>query len=277
MKTMKRNVTRILVLALALSMLLLTFAACGKKETAFSLLSDAIEKMEAQGSMEMNLNMDMEMKLAGVTVEIPMTMHYVVDRLDTEAPRLLMDMTMAMMGQEIDMTVYSESDGVYYLIYNMMGIEMNMKTSDEEVVGSMGASSANTDMIRLIPEEYLADTEIVINEKGEKEISISLKPEVFGEIFSDVVESNTANATGDGSVESMEIRSANIVYRFNEEGYFTSGEMSYDMTFKVSADGVSMDTEATVAATFEYLNPGKDVTVTPPEGYLDFPDMDEIQ
>lgn len=274
---MKRIVTRIFILVLTLAMLLLTFAACGKKETAFSLLSDAIEKMEAQGSMDMNLSMDMEMTMMGVTIETPMTVHYVADRLNTEAPRMLIDMTMSMMGQEIDMTLYSESYGMYYLIYNMMGMEMKMKTSDEEVVGSMGASSANTDMVRLIPEEYLADTEIVTNEKGEKEISVALKPEVFNEIFSDVVESSMSNATGDGSAESVELRSANVVYRFNEEGYFVSGEMSYDMVFAVSSSGVSMDVEATVEATFEYLNPGKEAIVTPPAGYLEFPDMDEIQ
>ncbi len=287
---MKNTFVRILALALIWVLALSVFVSCGGsneteaeseteetvEDTAYSLLAAATEKLEKQSSYEMKSTMTMNIVMDGTTMEIPMEIHIVADSLDTDKPRMLMEMGMTMMEQDMDITVYDESTGIYYIVYAMAGTEMKMQTSDKEIADSMGNSDAY-DFVSVIPENVLENTEIKTEENGLRSISVALDSETFNELFDGVVGEVSGSAAGDTEVSSMTISNANVTYRFDAAGNIVSGEMSFDIQLVMEYMGMEMAATVGATASFEYTNPGATVTVTPPEGYLEFPNSDTLQ
>ena len=60
----------------------------------------------------------------------------------------------------------------------------------------------------------------------------------------------------------------------DENGYVSVYKMAFDMNIDVETSGIVVGTEASVEMEITFKNPGTAVTITPPEGYQDFPEVD---
>ena len=60
----------------------------------------------------------------------------------------------------------------------------------------------------------------------------------------------------------------------SEDGYVAEYNMEFDMEMTMSMAGLEVTVSAEVEAEIEIENPGEPVTVTPPEGYQDYPEVD---
>ena len=112
---------RVFVLITAL-ICLFALASC-ENETAYSLYSGSVEKLNAAGGYEMNADVDIAITIGSQTVEGSMQMN-----LKANGNNAAMDYSMDMMDNKVDMSVVYV-DGVAYT--EMSGVKYKAAVSEE--------------------------------------------------------------------------------------------------------------------------------------------------
>lgn len=262
----KRIVSAVLSVLLICSMLLLT--SCGRL-TAFSLVSDALEKTNNLDSMQAKMTMDMSISTEGMTLDIPVVYDTKAAGLKSENPVSSTEMTMSVLGQEVAVDIYTEG-GYFYMTAEGESVKMKAGEDTEDYDGV----EMIDDMMKAVPEDILTDVVIVNNEDGTSTVTTAVSEEVFSELYGDIVDS-VGDIAADGSeIGEVTLSDANIEITVNKDGYVSLYKMNFVVKMTVSAGDTAMDFTADVAATVEYVDPGKEVTVTPPDGYKDFTELD---
>lgn len=265
---MKRN---LLALFLVLVMLF-TLVACGKDDvnetTAFALIDAATKKTQALDSAEMDMTMNMSMDMMGVSMDIPITYNIKGVGLQSSSPNLEMVMSMTMFGMAVEMDIYVEN-GYYYMSY--MGETMKYKAEDAADYDAMAQVNA---MYGDLTADLLKDTAITKNADGSKTVKLTLDSETFKKVFKDLVD-RTGNSAAEGAtIKSITISNANVEITVNKDGYIDTYKVDFDMSMTMDVLGESYSTSVGVDATVQYKNPGTNVTVTPPDGYQNYPEVD---
>ena len=253
---MKKIVSLILVLCLTTAL----FAGCSTV-TASQQIADAVNKTQALDSMDAEMTMTVTVAMQGVTLEIPITMDIKAEALQTDAPKMDINMSMTMLEQTTAIEMYIEDDWTYCV---MDGYKYKMKTSDLD--SEEDYSETANSLVQDLPEDLLKDITLEEKSDGSKSVTIEIAAEKFADLYEDLVDSmNSSAGTGADNVKLNDC-SVTLVMK---DGYITQYSMCYDM--EMTIEGVSVTGSAEAAIT--YKNPGSKVTVTPPEGYKDFPDM----
>jgi hypothetical protein len=263
---------RLISLFLALTILCtgFLFAGCGnenapeetKVKTTFEIINEALEKTANLESMAAEMKMEMTMAAEGMTMLIPMTMKLKAKDMKSESPVISMVVSMTMLGQDIDVELYQEGQWAYMV----MG-DMKYKTDAKDMEGEYDYAESADDMLQQIPEELLKDAELVKAEDGSQSVTISFPEEKFAEIYDDFIESVNSDTEVDVGV--MKIADP-VVKITMSNGYITVYDIAF--TMEMTVEGVTSSTE--VKATLTYEDPGQEVTITPPEGYQEFEEMD---
>lgn len=271
---MKRILSLILVLCI-----LLSFAACGKDKeegsttnelTAYELIDSAIKKTQALDSLDMKMIMSMKMTVEGESVEMPVEYYIKAVDIHSKNPRMSMVMNTEIIGMSVDMDFYLE-DGYYYV--STMGKNMKMKAEAGDGYDVLGQS--NNLMVDL-DQKYLKDTKIITNNDGSKTVKLEMDRDAFKNEFKDLLDStgeDTAELLGI-TEEDISISNAVVEITVDQDGYVDTYDVKFDMNIVMDGEGSSNSISVELVAGIDYNNPGQPVTVTAPEGYKNYPEVD---
>lgn len=264
---MKKLLSLVLMAALALS-LVFALASC-EQLTAYQLVSDAVAKTNGLDAVDAEMKMNMKTVTSGITMDVPVTMSMKATGLKGENPIVSANMVMPILGEEMPIEVYNEGDDFYIV---MAGEGMKMKAG--EYTEEYDVSSDFMDVIKALPEDVLKDVEIVKNSDGTKTVSVAISDAVFAEVYKDLLDSTKESAGGADLGADVSVSGAKVEITVNKDGYVSSYKTSFtmEMTISVLGQEIKTTTEADIAVT--YKNPGAAVTITPPEGYQNFPEFD---
>lgn len=257
-----KNKIAALLLVLCMMLSCGLFAACGEVKDVD--INAAIEKTEALDSISADFNMEMIMSMEGFNMTVPVTAEVNAKGIKGDNPVISTKVATSLFGQSIDMEIYQEDGWMYFV----MG-DMKYKTSADSEADTYNYYEDIDDMLQLVPEELLKDVEAKKNSDGSQTVTLSLSDEKFNELYKDIIgaASKSMGASGDGIKISVSDASVSVTVA----GEYVS---AYDIGFKMSAEAEGVTTEAEVKVSVKFNNPGKDVTVTPPEGYESFEGFD---
>ena len=269
---MKKQLRLVSLIVGILMLCSMSMVSCAEP-TTFEIVNDAIVKTQALDSMHAvsEMTMDMKMDLFGMSVpmEIPMKMDIKASGLQGDNPVMNMGMSLEMMDEEIAFDSYLEGE---YLYISAMG--ENMKVKSEEM-GSMYDARAQIDgTVQQIPEELLTDIVAVEKSDGSKAVNLTIPQDQLQTLYGDLLESVQGTAAEDSPVSNLVISDAEVEVVINKDGYVSVYALTFGMDMTVGEGEEAIDCEIDVEMKITYQNPGEPVTVTPPEGYRDFPEVD---
>ena len=259
---MRKTVSLLLVLLLVASALL--FASCRKQQPLMPAekLQRAIDATQACDALDMTTDMTIGVSVTGISMEIPMHMDVKVKGAQSDSPVASVDMSMEMLGMTMDIPMYIEGEWVYT---TMLGESYKAKaTSDDTDYTQMAQSFVND-----LPAELLEGKEMTVNADGSESVTVDVPPESFAQLFTGALQlaGDTAGTSDDAG--SATVKEATVTYTL-KDGLIRKCDMAFSMT--VVEDGVQL--EMSVQASCTYNAFGDDVVITPPEGYLDYPEID---
>lgn len=241
--------------------------------TTFEIVNDAIVKTQELDSMhaisEMTMNMEMDLFGMSVPMEIPMKMDIKANGLQGDNPVMNMGLSMEMMGEEIAFDSYLEGE---YLYMSVMG--ENMKVKAAEMGGMYDARAQIDSTVQQIPEELLTDIVAVENADGSKVVKLTMPADELQTLYGELLESVQGTAAEDSPVSNLVISDAEIEIVIGSDGYISVYALTFDMDMTVGEGDEGIDFKIAAEMKITYQNPGEPVTVTPLEGYRDFPEMD---
>ena len=265
---MKKILSVLLVICIACSALFMVSCDNSKVDNSVSakeLVQNAVEKTESADALSAKMSMKMSMSVMGMSMEIPLDMDIKVLDAQSEFPKTYIDVSMSMLGTDMDIGIYTE-DGWGY--YEYLGSNYKMYIGDE---GDEYTSMANS-LVEALPDDMLENKKVVKNSDGTRSVTVELSKEEFGNIYASFVQEMYASMIGSvADIADLEIDDIVITYTVASSGYLSKYEMSFKMG--VTVEGVS--STMTVDASMDYVefDPAK-ITITPPAGYKDFPEVD---
>jgi len=263
-KTMK-----LLALATAILLLCAALTACGQP-TTYEIVNEAIANTTALDSMHatMKMNMDMELGGLGTSVNVPITADIKATGLQGESPVILSDVTVSVMGMGVTTSTYTEGE---YLYMSVMDEKYKVKIAEMDDYDGM--SDVNN-MLKSLPEELLAEVVATENANGTKTVKVSVPQDMLQTLYADLITQVQESAAEGATVSDCAISDAEVEITVSEDGYVAEYNMEFDMEMTMSMAGLEVTVSAEVEAEIEIENPGEPVTVTPPEGYQDYPEVD---
>jgi hypothetical protein len=108
------------------------------------------------------------------------------------------------------------------------------------------------------------------NADGSRTVTVAVDKEVFDEIFTDAMAMVEEMTQLDANM-SAELRDTAIEYTI-KGGYVIAMTLKYGFDMTIEGTKMTMDIDMTM----EIIDPGKPVTITPPEGYEDFEDIGDL-
>lgn len=259
---MKRIVSLILTLCMILGCGVLS--ACSN-QSAYDVVNSAMEKTSALDSMDATVKMTMDIKVGDETINMPINYKIKAAGLQGENPKLRMEMTttasIAGSTNNITMDIYT-ADGWTYIASNGSGYKMKQDAMD----GQMGADMSTDLIMQPLPEALLKDCKLKKNNDGSESVRITIAGNVFTALFKDMIDSMNSYIGTEAVNLTISDSAVTVTVK---DGYISVYALEFSMNMEVSGTAAN----ATVSASAQYNNPGKAVTVTPPEGYENFPEI----
>lgn len=257
---MKKRIVALL-LALCIVCMCGLLASCSQLTTVVEL-AQAVERTNNLEDMDATLEVEMSMEIMGIEMNIPITADMKVKGMNSENPISFSTVSMSLLGTNVTVDVYQEGDWAYL---SMDGMQYKMNISEAESEYDYTDDMKN--MLQTLPEYLLEGIEFTENEDGSKTISVNISDEEFTELYDELLED--LSATSGVNPEDLEVSDA-VVSITIKDGYV----LEYDMEFTMAMTVEGVETDTDVAYKLTYNNPGQAVTITPPEGYQDFEEME---
>lgn len=236
-------------------------ASCG--ETPASLINSAMANMAQLDSLEVKSNLEAKTNVMGTDMTLPVVTRVQMTGAQGDSPVVLMDMEVSMMGITSKTTEYNDGEWIYI---SVDGINYKVDNVNKSAMLFNGVSAKT--LLQELAEDLLQGAKIVKNEDGSKTVALTIPAAVFTEMYAPML--NNLNKTVGTAEDAMTVSDADVKLTV-KDGYLTKYEMNYTVDMVVEG----MDASASMAMTAEFLNPGQDVTITPPAGYQDFPELDD--
>lgn len=239
-----------------------------KKLTAEDLekqLSDAIDQVAELKNIDFKYVISAEYLIDGSTIKMPITLIMKASDNNGNEPIMYMEMSMSAMGESYEMIKYHEN-GWDYTVQNGESYKMeapytedDSEEEDESSLGMFMTDLSDKDVLDMKKLTYKN------NPDGSRTVSTAVDGEKFQEVFAEAMEMLDGFAAL-GENTDVSIESSELEYTI-KDGYVISYKMKYTMNMTVNGTEATCNMEATA----ELYNPGKPVTITPPEGYQSFP------
>ena len=268
---MKKLTAVSLILMMFLSVLMLS--SCGEV-TAYSLVTDAQEKMNKLDSYEMDMDVTITVDMGTMSGTIPYKINTKASGLMGENPVSLSTATVI----NETMVTYTEGDW----IYTVSGGVGTKSRVDNEMMERLSSTVAESLINNPFSEEMMQDVEIMENEDGTRSVSVPMSDDTFEGLFDSILDEIFSDEISEAflavGIEDIRMSFTDVVTDFtvNEDGYFVKYDMSGNLVMGITASeeagGTSVSMEMPFDMSCTYKNPGTAVTVTPPTGYQDFPE-----
>lgn len=261
---------RIFAVLLVVSIVVMSALLSGcTNVTAFNLVKDAEAKTEALDGFDATMKMNIKVEAEGVNMEVPVSADIQVSGIKSDSPVMRVAMSTQIMDQKMDADMYIEGDTAYV---DIMGSKYK---APMEEVGADYADQIDQIVIPL-PEEVLKDVQIVENADGSKSVSVVLNHDTFTELYTDLSNSILKN-TGLETTPDCTFTDIKVAITVTEDGYIGAYKISYKINMSEEVDGETYTVVADASAEVEFNNPGQTVTVTAPEGYQNYPSIDDAE
>lgn len=259
----------IIAIILVLSVVF-TFAACGedKNPGAYELINSAMKKTQALDSLDAKMIIDMSMEMEGFTMDLPVEYDLKAVDVRSDSPKVAMVMKMNVMGMTMDVDCYME-DGYYYM--SAMGQKMKIKAEAGDEYDALGQAD---DLMVDLDEEYLKDVAVISGNDGKKTVKLELDNDAFQEVFDELIDSTGGDAASGGNVTSVRIPEAHLEITVDKNGYIDTYKVAFEMEMTIESQGATYDAKVDLDASIAYNNPGQAVTITAPEDYKSYPEVD---
>ncbi len=258
---MKKLLSIILVLIMSFSCFALV--SCEKDELskseleAYNAYTAALNKTNLLNSLDGKLNMDIKMDVQGTVQNVSYVFN--MKAVDVKSPRSIkmrMNGSINMVGQNIVMDAYIENGWAYYDMTtggNNLKFKTNLNGGNDEYSEMFEMGSVD------LPKSLFKNVSVTENADGSKTFSLTMSGAQILSLYSDLT------ASAGEAVKPSDISDAAVSATVNKDGYLSKTVITYGMVIQ----GVRTDTTLTV----EYFDLGKDVTVTPIDGYQSFPEQ----
>lgn len=246
---------RVFVLITAL-ICLFALASC-ENETAYSLYSGSVEKLNAAGGYEMNADVDIAITIGSQTVEGSMQMN-----LKANGNNAAMDYSMDMMDNKVDMSV-AYVDGVAYT--EMSGVKYKAAVSEEELESDGGMASFE---LPEMTEDALKDIELT--EDGDnRSFTVTLTGDDVNSFWESI--GSVADSLAEMGAD-IDFGDLTFTCTFDKDSNMT--DMKVDITYIMDVSGQ----EASVAMSLDYdfVNIGTAPTITAPADADSYIDADSL-
>lgn len=253
-----KKLTTILVALLLVATCAFSLASCQALDTV-EVINGAIENTAKLNDFEANVDMTIDMAMSGMTINIPMEMAVKVKDADKENPISWATVSMEMFGEKVETETYMDDEYVY-VVADGECYKMEIDMADEEY----DYSDELTTSIKKLPVELIQDIELEKAEDGSYTVTVNVPKEFFEETYKELIDSVSEASLGE-VIDDLEITDC-VVSVTVKDDYVTN----YDISFKMSLSIEGMNAAANVSASFEIVNPGQSVTITPPTGYRNF-------
>ncbi len=267
---MKKITSLLLILCIVFTVF--SFASCGEgskppvsTKTPYEIVDEAITNTENADRISASALMDISIGVSGLTLEMPVSMEVSMDETNPEAPIYRVDASTSLMGQSIDVQMYSEDGWIYMTMYGY-SYKMSMLDAGDE----LDYTDSLDDIAQKLPKEIFEGKSMTDNGDGTESITLELPSEMFADIFDDAIASVGQTAGSDEPLEGIKIDGATVTVTVRD-GYLTN----YDIAFSMEMVIEGMTASAAVDMKTEYKAYGDDVVIEPLEGYKDFPLLDE--
>ena len=257
---MKRISTLLIALLLVVASVL-SIASCSALKTE-EVINNAIENTSKLTEFEAKMDMVIDMKMTGMTMNIPMSVSMKVKDADKENPITYALMSMEMMGQKVESESYMDDEFVY-----VSSDGEGYKVSIEDAEGEYDYSDELKDSITKLPEDLLKDIKLVKGKDGSYKVTVNIPNETFKELYDELLDEVSEASLGE-TLDELDISDCVVAITVKDDYV-----VNYDMSFKMSMEVEGMAATADVTADYEIINPGKSVTITPPEGYESFEEL----
>lgn len=261
-----------LFLALMLLCLLPILSSCEK--SAYETFYTAYENYSRLDELDASMTMDMKMEMTGLSLEIPMDYNFKATGLQGDKPIFRGDMSMSAMGQNINADFYFDGTD-YYISSNIIG-NYRVPAANEELASDYDVIGDMNSMVTELPEELFENITFTKNEDGSKTAELTMSSEMFMSLYTDLSEELTASAIGDDSAATdISVSDIKITLTVDKDGNLSYFGTYFVMEMSMDVMGTPMEVKMTADCNVKINNPGQSVTITPIEGYQDFPDIND--
>ena len=255
---------------LVLSVLLaVTAVFTGCAETAGDVYRKAEEKMAGYNAIEAKIEMKTVITTAELEEPINTEMKYTVKtgNMKGDNPVAYADIVMTLLGRDMGITSYAEGDYVYV---SLMGEGIKVP-ADSATASSYSGADVIDGYLLDMPDEMLESVELTETEDGASILSFSFDGDEYSEILEGITAGVMSGIASD--MEGYELSIGQVSYVMTVEKDSDIKKIALTMDMDIGFGGQTMNAE--VEAVIEYVAFDDDVKITPPEGYLDFPEVDE--
>lgn len=251
---MKKISSILLSAVLVLSLL----AGCASDPKA--ALMKAVEKNNTLTSYESNMDIKMKVETAGVTMDMPITGNVKVAQKDGKMV-MSTDMNMETMGVKMAIKIYMADNFMYMDILNQkmkMEVPMDELQNAEKSLGGL-----DQDVIKEVKTESAdggTKYTVTVDETKMKDFAEAI-------LAKSQVGTGGSAAAGLQSLEGATFSNVQMYLIIGKDGYVTEQWVSMDMTMTTPATeaAAEMEMKMSVDMTNTFVNPGQEVTITPPE------------
>lgn len=270
MKIIRKRISCIVLSAL---LVLSAFALTSCDADTYKTLQNATAKTASLDSYEAQMTLSVEASVAGNSFSIPVKYDIKAAGLTTDSPVFSAETSLDIGLGSVGATIYKEAD---YIYLQTEGILLDTKTKmkcDSEEAEDYDIASLEDMFEADLPEEVLESVELIKNEDGSKTVSLALSSEQFKQYYGKLVDDVASDVADEAEISSLTVSDIKVEIHINSDGYISKYLISFGMTETVKFLDETVDASVKVTAEFEYKDPGKTVTVVPPEGYQDFTDI----
>jgi hypothetical protein len=250
---------RIVALTLCIIMVCVSFVSCALKNDPYTVVNTAIKNTNALNDVAATMDIEMEMDLLAIKVSVPLSFDIKIKNAKSENPLMSMELAMEMLGQSIEAQFYTE-DGVSYVYLNGEGYQ----TTDTPKPTSIDLGSVTKELEK----ELFTDAVLVDEGDGLQSVELIIPEEMFESVYGDFI--SALNSTTGSEATEFSLSNTKVKI-YVKDKYIAKYKMSFDMDMEV--EGVKAKTGA--EATITFSDPKSEVVITPPEGYKEFPSMNQ--
>lgn len=246
--------------------------------SAYTLQKNAFEKTGGLDGAEMKIRMDLHVEAEESTIDLPILYALKVRGFNREKPVGWAKVSTKFLAQKTEAEFWFDGDYIYTDLEDRM--KLKIPCDSDEAAEYMWTDFR--ELLKELPEEPLKGAAVVRNEDGSKTFSADLSREEFDELFSEFSDETEQMAVDEFLSEndiSEELHNCRVEITVLENGYLGSYVLSFDLTVKTDGEIRSLDVPGEmhyrIKASLEFVDPGKEVTVTLPEDLDDYLEYEE--
>ena len=189
---------------------------------------------------------------------------FLVKGADSDTPQMLSTYTVTVLGQGEESVMYS--DGEYLYVDDNEQYKQRLENGYEA-----GYMLLIRGAVSDIPLEIFAESELIESENGFS-VSAAVPDEKINEMYGEQITSMMQKCID--SVSDVRIKNT-VMTVYVENGYISRVHIDLDADMNASLGAFSTKVTAKVSTEIEFDEPGTPIEITPPEGYLDYPEKAE--